>query len=127
MSEEGLVYEQRVTEDQPWRYGDASGDTNPIHTDPEFARSVGLDGVILQGLCTMAFCFQAVTAWAGGDPTRVEALEARFTEPVHPGETVRFEGEIVDEADSTVRIRIEARTEAGRVLAAEATVADSGP
>ena len=36
------------------RYADASGDPNPIHTDEEFAKSVGLPGCILHGLWTMA-------------------------------------------------------------------------
>jgi acyl dehydratase len=44
--------ELRVTPDAGLtkRYAEASGDPNPIHTDPEFAKSVGLPGVILHGL-----------------------------------------------------------------------------
>lgn len=75
-----------VTSDQARRYRDASGDANPIHTDPEAARAAGLDGTILHGLCTMAICGQAVVrAAAGGDPTRLSRLAVRFSEPVFPG------------------------------------------
>ncbi|MBI4614145.1 MAG: SDR family NAD(P)-dependent oxidoreductase [Planctomycetes bacterium] len=76
-----------VTEDQPWRYADASGDHNPIHVDPPFAKSVGFPNVILQGLCTMAFAGKAVVDEAlGGDPTRLARLAVRFAKPVLPGD-----------------------------------------
>ena len=44
------------------RYAEASGDPNPIHTDPEFAKSVGLPGFILHGLYSMAQVARAHTA-----------------------------------------------------------------
>lgn len=109
-------FEKPVTEDQPERYGEASGDTNPIHMDDEFARSVGLDGVILQGLCTMSFLHQAVTEWSGGDPTDVERLEVRFASPVYPGDRVRFEGEVAEVVDGEARVEIEGTTQEGDVV-----------
>lgn len=117
-------FEKPVTEDQPDRYGEASGDTNPIHTDEEFARSVGLDGVILQGLCTMSFAHQAVTEWAGGDPTDVERLKVRFADNVYPGDEVRFDGEVVAVEDGRASIDIVGTNQHGDVVLenAEATV-----
>ena len=50
---------QTFDEDQTYRYAEASGDTMPIHTDAEFAKSVGLPGIIIHGLCTMAFVSRA--------------------------------------------------------------------
>ncbi len=101
-----LTFTKRVTEDQPMRYGEASGDLNPIHTDDAFARSVGLDGVILQGLCTMSFLHQAAVTWAGGDPMAVETLETRFTSPVYPGDEVRFEGTVVERDGDRAHIEV---------------------
>ncbi|MEY2468346.1 MAG: hypothetical protein QOF21_1044, partial [Actinomycetota bacterium] len=43
-----------VDDDQTFRYRDASGDQMPIHVDNEFAKQVGLPGIIAHGLCTMA-------------------------------------------------------------------------
>ena len=75
-----------VDPDQTFRYRDASGDTNPIHVDEAVALSVGLPGIILHGLCTMAMCSQAVVAEAAnGDPGRVRRLAVRFSRPVVPG------------------------------------------
>ncbi|MCU1377804.1 MAG: Peroxisomal multifunctional enzyme type 2 [Acidimicrobiales bacterium] len=78
-----------VDDDQTFRYRDASGDMNPIHVDDEIARSVGLPGKILHGLCTMAMTSQAViTTVAGGDPARLRRLAVRFAANVLPGNDV---------------------------------------
>lgn len=76
----------RVDADQAVRYAAASGDANPIHVDDEAARAVGLPGVILHGMCTMALCSRAVVdSVAGGDPSRLRRLAVRFYRPVFPG------------------------------------------
>ena len=75
--------------DQTFRYADASGDRMPIHLDDAVARSVGLPGIIIHGLCTMAFTGRAVIdEVAGGDPTRLRRLAVRFSRPVLPGQEI---------------------------------------
>jgi acyl dehydratase len=76
-----------VAEDQTVRYAEASGDHFAIHLDDEFARSVGLPGRIVHGLCTMAFTGRAVLEAAGvEDPARIERLAVRFSAPLFPGD-----------------------------------------
>lgn len=78
-----------VDDDQTFRYRDASGDQMPIHVDEDFAKSVGLPGIIAHGLCTMAMCSQAVIKTvADGDPTRLRRLAVRFAANVFPGNDV---------------------------------------
>lgn len=82
---------QPTTPDQAARYAEASGDRNPIHLDEAFARAVGLPGVILHGLCTMAFAARDLTDhFAGGDPARLERLAVRWSRPVLPGSTLKL-------------------------------------
>jgi acyl dehydratase len=71
-----------------------SGDTNPLHADPEFAAMVGFpQGPILHGLCTYGFAARAVIkAAAGGDPTRLRVISAQFRKPVWPGDTLVTQG-----------------------------------
>ena len=79
----------RIAEDQPERYAAASGDDFAIHLDDEFARSVGLPGRIVHGLCTMAFATRAVLEAAEiDDPRRVRRVAVRFSAPLFPGDTV---------------------------------------
>ncbi|MDQ4069829.1 MAG: hypothetical protein M3203_10240 [Actinomycetota bacterium] len=76
----------KVDPDQALRYAEASGDRNRIHLDDAAARAVGLPGVILHGMCTMALCGRAVVdELAGGDPSRLRRLAVRFYRPVFPG------------------------------------------
>lgn len=66
-----------------------SGDRNPLHISPEAAKSAGLSGPILHGLCTYGtVCKAVVGAMLGGDPHMVVTYSARFTGLVYPGQTV---------------------------------------
>ena len=80
---------QKIDDDQTYRYADASGDRNPIHTDASVAKMAGLPGIIVHGLCTMAFTSKvAIEKLCGGDPTRLKRLRVRFSRPVLPGQTI---------------------------------------
>ena len=72
--------ELKVTPDKylPHRYAGASGDYNPIHLDPEFAKQVGLPSNILHGLYSMAQVARACTQAAGGDPRSLRRLSVQF-------------------------------------------------
>ena len=74
------IPELAVTSDRylPVRYAGASGDFNPIHVDPEFARSVGLPGAILHGLNMMGLVSRAAGALGDGDPRRLASLSVQF-------------------------------------------------
>jgi acyl dehydratase len=69
-----------VTPDKylPHRYAGASGDFNPIHIDPEFAKAVGLPSNILHGLYSMGLVARANAALAGGDPRALKRLSVQF-------------------------------------------------
>jgi acyl dehydratase len=85
--------EEPTTPEQALLYR-ISGDTNPLHADPVFARNVGFaDGPILHGLCTYGFAGRAIVHQAcAGDPSRLTAFSAQFRKPVWPGDTLVTEG-----------------------------------
>ncbi len=66
-----------------------SGDRNPLHSDPEFARMVGFPRPILHGLCTYGITCRAVmSAYCDHDASKIASHDVRFSSPVFPGETV---------------------------------------
>jgi acyl dehydratase len=65
-----------------------SGDKNPLHADPEFAKLGGFDRPIIHGLCSYGIvCKAIVDEVLGGDVTKVARYQARFAGVGFPGET----------------------------------------
>ncbi len=84
-----LHVSQKIDDDQTYRYAKASGDYNPIHVDENVAKLAGLPGIIVHGLCTMAFASKVVIdRLCDGDPHRLQRLRARFSRPVFPGQEI---------------------------------------
>jgi acyl dehydratase len=66
-----------------------SGDKNPLHADPAFAKLGGFDKPILHGLCSFGIvCKAAVDQMLGGDVAQVARYQARFAGVLFPGETI---------------------------------------
>ncbi|MFC7308488.1 MaoC/PaaZ C-terminal domain-containing protein [Streptomyces monticola] len=84
------VEERTIREDQALLYR-LSGDWNPLHADPEFAKLAGFDKPILHGLCTYGMTLKAVVDTVlDGDVSRVRSYTTRFAGVVFPGETLRL-------------------------------------
>jgi acyl dehydratase len=67
-------------------------DRNPLHSEPAVARKAGFERPILHGLGTYGIAGHAMLAtWCDYDPARLKRLSVRFSSPVLPGETLRFE------------------------------------
>lgn len=98
------------TGEQIAAYAEASGDRNPIHLDDEFARSVGLPGVIAHGMLQMG-----LLARVAGEPDRLRRLSCRFAGMVRPGDTVTFRGE-----DREGRIELTALDQNGQAVLTKA-------
>jgi 3-hydroxybutyryl-CoA dehydratase len=107
------IPELKVTPDKylPHRYAGASGDFNPIHIDPEFAKAVGLPGNILHGLYGMAQVARANVAAAGGDPRALKRLSVQFRGMGFPEQEITVSGTVTEERDG--RLIVETRAEQG--------------
>lgn len=104
--------------DQTFRYSEAAGDPMPIHLDDALAKQMGLPGIIVHGLCTMAFCSRAVIGeFCPDDPTRLSRLAVRFASVVQPHERVThrlWRDDTTGEAAGGVRVAFETTTDDGR-------------
>lgn len=65
-----------------------SGDWNPLHVDPGFARSAGFERPIMQGLGAYGTAGAALSRAMGRDPAAMSALSCRFAGIVMPGDTI---------------------------------------
>ena len=81
-----LVVPMATRHDQALIYR-LSGDMNPLHADPAFARRAGFEAPILHGLCTYGFTGRALLhALCDSDASRLHGMSARFSRPVEPGD-----------------------------------------
>ncbi len=83
-------------------YAGASGDFNPIHTNPFFAKDVAmLPDVIAHGLFNMALLGKTVVDWIG-DPGCLKKLSCQFRGMVNPEQTVTFKGKVREKVDGNM-------------------------
>jgi acyl dehydratase len=94
-----------------------SGDRNPLHADPSFAKMAGYDRPILHGLSTFGHVARAVIQkYCGGDSDRFKALEVRFSGVVFPGDKIITE--MWKESDT--QIILQAKTQGGEAVLSNA-------
>jgi acyl dehydratase len=94
-----------------------SGDRNPLHIDPDFAKMAGYDRPILHGLCTFGHVGRAVLReYCGNDASRLVGLSVRFSGVVYPGDTIVTE--MWDEGSG--KVVLQAKTQEGRVVISNA-------
>ncbi|MBE3555830.1 MAG: MaoC family dehydratase N-terminal domain-containing protein [Firmicutes bacterium] len=105
-----------ITKVQLVKYAGASGDFNPIHTDDETAKTVGLGGVIAHGMLSMGFLGEYAAALAGPDGW-VEELSVRFGSMVRPGDVLTCKGTVKELTQSGgrghVRLSVWCETQKG--------------
>lgn len=106
------------------RYAGASGDFNPIHTDPTFAKSVGLGGTIAHGMYVMAQLGRLASNWA--HPLQIRNIAVKFRDMTLPGQTVKCTGTVKKKTDEgrLLLVSIEAVGDDGKVkVSGDLTVA----
>jgi acyl dehydratase len=118
---------QTLDTDQTYRYAEASGDHMPIHLDDDVAKSVGLPGIIIHGLCTMAFTsVAAVQELCDGDSTKLRRLAVRFSRPVLPGQQITTQFWAAGVADGHPVFGYETRNGDGDVVIKDGLVEIAG-
>ena len=116
-SEPAATVTQTFDADQTFRYAEASGDPMQIHLDEEFAKSVGLPGIIIHGLCTMAFTsVAAIESFCADDPTRLKRLAVRFSKIALPEQTITTRLWEAGERDGRAAYAYETESDSGDVV-----------
>ena len=112
-----------VTRTDLVRYAGASGDFNPLHHDPDFARAAGFPDVIAHGMYTAGIVGAALERRWGAAALR--SYKVRFRSPVRVGDTLTLAADAVtrDEATGLVEVTLSVRRQDGEVvMTAEASV-----
>src|SRR6266550_1660012 len=86
------------------RYAGASGDFNPLHTDPKFGEIVGTGGIIAHGMLIMGFVGQLLSDYVG--PAALRKFGVRFRGMTRLDDVITCTGTITEkfEVDGEGRI-----------------------
>ena len=118
MDQGETIPELRVTPDKylPHRYAGASGDFNPIHIDPEFAKQVGLPGNILHGLYAMAQVARANAGAADDDPRKLKRLSVQFRGMGFPEKEIVVTGTVKEVRDGRAIVDTVAEQDGNKII-----------
>lgn len=103
---------KHVTLEMIRRYADAADDHNPLHLDPEFAKTTRYGGVIAHGMISMAFVLELLVRNFGKDWLESGTVEVSFMAPVRPGDFITEEAKVmkvtpVEGEEGKVRLRMQ--------------------
>ena len=97
-------------------YADASGDHNPIHVDPEFARTTPFGGTIAHGMLVLALIGEMMYAAFGGTWSASGRLKVRFKAPTRPGDTVTASAQLIRESGDAAEYAVQCASQTSEVL-----------
>jgi len=103
---------KQVTQDMINRYADAAEDHNPLHIDPEFAKTTRFGGTIAHGMLSVAFIQELMVRTFGKDWLESGKIEVNFMAPVRPGEAITTEAKVMravpaKDAENKLQVRIQ--------------------
>src|SRR5690242_15361700 len=99
-----------VTHLQLVRYAGASGDFNPLHTDPRIGELIGTGGIIAHGMLIMGFIGHMLSDYTG--PTALRKFGVRFKGMTHLEDVITCTGTITEKYESDGVAYIAGKTQA---------------
>ncbi len=92
------------------RYSGASGDFNPLHTDPKVGEMIGTGGVISHGMLIMGFVGQLLSNYVG--PSALRKFNVRFKGMSHLDDVITCTGTVTEKTEVDGETRISGKVQA---------------
>lgn len=99
-----------VTHLQLVKYAGASGDFNPLHTDPKIGEAIGTGGIIAHGMLIMGFVGQMLSDYVG--PAALRKFNVRFKGMTHLEDIITCSGTITEKFEENGEGRISGKVQA---------------
>jgi 3-hydroxybutyryl-CoA dehydratase len=117
-----------ITQDRLHAYAQVTGDSNPLHLDPEFAATTQFGGIIAHGMLTLAFIAQMMVAAFGRSWLESGTMRARFKGAAYIGDEVETCGHVTKDEHNlsgravTCSVGLRNRRSGQQLISASATV-----
>lgn len=93
-------FEVEITERMLDDFCGMTGDTNPLHSDTDYAKAEGYEGRVAYGMLTASFMSALAGVYIPGERSLIKELKIKFAKPVYPGDTITVEGEVKEKNDT---------------------------
>ena len=105
-----------VTEEMLRGFKEITGDTNPLHTDEDYARSRKYRGCVAYGMLTASFMSTLAGVYLPGRYSLIQSVETKFAEPVFVGDVLEVKGEVMEKNDTyrLIFLKVTIRNENGK-------------
>ena len=87
-------FEVTITEQMMEAFKGITGDVNPLHSDPEFARGKGYDDRVVYGMLTSSFLSTLAGVYLPGEKSLIREVEIKLKKPVIVGDVLTVAGEV---------------------------------
>jgi len=101
-----MIADKFITQEQINQYAEVSDDRNPLHIDPDFAKTTIFKGTIAHGLLSAAFLNEMMVKYFGTYWETTGNISITFLYPVCPGDTIKTKGKIIN-IDAIGRVIVE--------------------
>jgi 3-hydroxybutyryl-CoA dehydratase len=118
-------FEVTISEEMMTCFCELSGDTNPLHTNSDYAQSRNMKERVVYGLLTASFYSTLVGVHLPGKYAILQGINITFNKPVFVGDQLGIMGEItyINDAFKVVEIKAKIQTQNGKkVSSAKITV-----
>jgi 3-hydroxybutyryl-CoA dehydratase len=102
------VFSATFAEEMLNSFQQLSGDVNPLHSDAEYAVSMGFPGRVVFGMMTSSLYSTLVGVYLPGKYALLQGIDIDFNSPCYAGQQLNVEGEIVFLSDSFQRLEVKA-------------------
>lgn len=104
-----------VTEEDRDKFREITGDINPLHNDPEYAKSMGHDKCVAYGMLTAAYLSTLAGVYIPGKNSLIQKTEVSFRKPVYVGDKLTVYGEVADKNDTfkLLELKVEIKNQDG--------------
>lgn len=102
-------YSKTVTEQDIQLFAVVSGDSNPLHLDPDFAAQTPFGERIAHGMLTASFISAALAMLLPGPGCVFREQSLKFRQPVKIGDVIRVELEVVEKMDRSKTLTLQSK------------------
>lgn len=99
-------FEVKITQNMMEQFRSITGDINPLHSDKEFAKGKGYNGVVVFGMLVSSFYSTLAGVYLPGERSLIQSIDIKMVKPVFVEDTLIIRGEVQERHDAFKMIRL---------------------